>query len=94
VLRARVPAFAVRVLVTDLAAACPPCPCRLHRHVYDRLAAAQRCARDKNQPQFRQTGDEHRKEPDPQVSREWVFLYCIAVCLTAGWPSIKGCQRL
>lgn len=41
--------------------------CRLHRHVYDRLAAAQRCARDKNQPQFRQTGDEHRKEPDPQV---------------------------
>jgi hypothetical protein len=43
------------------------CYCRLHRHVYDRLAAAQRCARDKNQPQFRQTGDEHRKEPDPQV---------------------------
>eukprot|EP00775_Hariotina_reticulata_P006274 gene6274-6513_t len=40
---------------------------RLHRHVYDRLAAAQRCAREKNQPQFRQTGDEHRHQPDPQA---------------------------
>jgi hypothetical protein len=37
--------------------------------VYDRLAAAQRCAREKNQPQFRQTGDEHRHQPDPQVRR-------------------------
>jgi hypothetical protein len=41
---------------------------RLHRHVYDRLAAAQRCAREKNQPQFRQTGDEHiQRVVDPQV---------------------------
>lgn len=54
---------------------------RLHRHVYDRLAAAQRCARDKNQPQFRQTGDEHRKEPDPQVGGR----------LAGEWPS--GCLQ-
>eukprot|EP00878_Enallax_costatus_P007439 GHUV01007791.1.p1 GENE.GHUV01007791.1~~GHUV01007791.1.p1 ORF type:complete len:1062 (+),score=409.26 GHUV01007791.1:105-3290(+) len=42
---------------------------RLHRHVFDRLAAAQRCAREKNQPQFRQTGDEHiiRRMEDPQA---------------------------
>ncbi|WIA19087.1 hypothetical protein OEZ85_003737 [Tetradesmus obliquus] len=41
---------------------------RLHRHVYDRLAAAQRCAREKNQPQFRQTGDEHiQRVVDPQA---------------------------
>lgn len=50
---------------------------RLHRHVYDRLAAAQRCARDKNQPQFRQTGDEHRKEPDPQVGGMLVLKVCV-----------------
>jgi hypothetical protein len=59
---------------------------RLHRHVYDRLAAAQRCARDKNQPQFRQTGDEHRKEPDPQVScwcglRVQLCKVCICMCI-------------
>lgn len=37
--------------------------------MFDRLAAAQRCAREKNQPQFRQTGDEHiiRRMEDPQV---------------------------
>lgn len=42
---------------------------RLHRHVYDRLAAAQRCARDKNTPQFRQTGDAAAARPaDPAAA--------------------------
>lgn len=60
------------------------CACRLHRHVYDRLAAAQRCARDKNQPQFRQTGDEHRKEPDPQVCVGWLGAMVVAALLASG----------
>jgi hypothetical protein len=45
--------------------------------VYDRLAAAQRCARDKNQPQFRQTADFHVKQEDPQVRPAGMVSLCV-----------------
>lgn len=60
------------------------CRCRLHRHVFDRLAAAQRCAREKNQPQFRQTGDEHiQRVVDPQVRAQLTGSSC--------WATVGSC---
>lgn len=47
-----------------------PPPPRYHRYLYDRMCVMWRCCREKNQPQFRQTGEAPKPQDEASAAKQ------------------------